>query len=77
MAYPIKNKKKEILTNLSRWEYWANKEEFDKIWKDKRMSEHLWGKFQESNHSVLNLWGKLDSKNQQILGSYLKKKKVI
>jgi hypothetical protein len=79
MAYKIKvkQKKQKILTRLSMWEYWVDKSEFDKIWKDKRMSEHLWGKFKERKHSILALWGELDEKNQQILSSYLKKKKVI
>lgn len=64
------------MDKLSKWEYWADADEFRKIFGE-RMGNHLWEKFKESNNSVTSLYGKLDSENQEILVKHLKKKKVL
>lgn len=64
----------EILDELCNFQHWVNGEEFQMIWKDKHMADHLWGKFHGFNHDILRLWGALDSNNMQILAHYVMKR---
>lgn len=78
MAFKQKIKRKNNpIEKLAIWEFNdADGKTFREIFGERNW-EHLWGKFEHYNHSILALWGNLDLENREKLSRYLKKKGII